>query len=289
MESLTLQPIARVDGTINLPGSKSVSNRALLLAALANGTTVLTNLLDSDDVRHMLNALNALGISYTLSADRTRCEIIGNGGALHAERAVELFLGNAGTAMRPLAAALCLGSNDIVLTGEPRMKERPIGHLVDALRQGGANIEYLEQENYPPLRLRGGFSGGQVEVDGSVSSQFLTALLMTAPLAPQDTTIAIKGELVSKPYIDMTLDILKKFGVRFIIKDNLIVKNFAEFNYLNYEIEIDYSSLAYFACLGSLKGYVNCSNLNLMSYQGDKKIIEILMDMGAKIDFSLDN
>lgn len=135
MESLTLQPIARVDGTINLHGSKSVSNRALLLAALANGTTVLTNLLDSDDVRHMLNALNALGISYTLSADRTRCEIIGNGGALQAEGAVELFLGNAGTAMRPLAAALCLGHNDIVLTGEPRMKERPIGHLVDALRR----------------------------------------------------------------------------------------------------------------------------------------------------------
>lgn len=129
MESLTLQPIARVDGTINLPGSKSVSNRALLLAALAHGKTVLTNLLDSDDVRHMLNALTALGVSYTLSADRTRCEIIGNGGPLHAEGALELFLGNAGTAMRPLAAALCLGSNDIVLTGEPRMKERPIGHL----------------------------------------------------------------------------------------------------------------------------------------------------------------
>lgn len=125
MESLTLQPIARVDGTINLPGSKSVSNRALLLAALAHGKTVLTNLLDSDDVRHMLNALAALGVSYTLSADRTRCEIIGNGGPLHAEGALELFLGNAGTAMRPLAAALCLGSNDIVLTGEPRMKERP--------------------------------------------------------------------------------------------------------------------------------------------------------------------
>ena len=166
MESLTLQPIARVDGTINLPGSKSVSNRALLLAALAHGKTVLTNLLDSDDVRHMLNALTALGVSYTLSADRTRCEIIGNGGPLHAEGALELFLGNAGTAMRPLAAALCLGSNDIVLTGEPRMKERPIGHLVDALRLGGAKITYLEQENYPPLRLQGGFTGGNVDVDG---------------------------------------------------------------------------------------------------------------------------
>ena len=126
MESLTLQPIARVDGTINLPGSKSVSNRALLLAALANGTTVLTNLLDSDDVRHMLNALKALGVHYTLSDDRTRCEVTGNGGALRSDEELELFLGNAGTAMRPLAAALCLGSNNIVLTGEPRMKERPI-------------------------------------------------------------------------------------------------------------------------------------------------------------------
>ncbi|MGC8088346.1 3-phosphoshikimate 1-carboxyvinyltransferase, partial [Escherichia coli] len=154
--------------------------------------------LDSDDVRHMLNALTALGVSYTLSADRTRCEIIGNGGPLHAEGALELFLGNAGTAMRPLAAALCLGSNDIVLTGEPRMKERPIGHLVDALRLGGAKITYLEQEHYPPLRLQGGFTGGNVDVDGSVSSQFLTALLMTAPLAPEDTVIRIKGDLVSK-------------------------------------------------------------------------------------------
>ena len=213
MESLTLQPIASVDGTINLPGSKSVSNRALLLAALAHGKTVLTNLLDSDDVRHMLNALTALGVSYTLSADRTRCEIIGNGGPLHAEGALELFLGNAGTAMRPLAAALCLGSNDIVLTGEPRMKERPIGHLVDALRLGGAKITYLEQENYPPLRLQGGFTGGNVDVDGSVSSQFLTALLMTAPLAPEDTVIRIKGDLVSKPYIDITLNLMKTFGV----------------------------------------------------------------------------
>lgn len=137
MESLTLQPIARVDGAINLPGSKSVSNRALLLAALACGKTVLRNLLDSDDVRHMLNALSALGINYTLSADRTRCDITGNGGPLRASGALELFLGNAGTAMRPLAAALCLGQNEIVLTGEPRMKERPIGHLVDSLRQGG--------------------------------------------------------------------------------------------------------------------------------------------------------
>lgn len=197
-ESLTLQPIARVDGTVNLPGSKSVSNRALLLAALAQGTTRLTNLLDSDDVKHMLNALSALGIGYTLSPDRTVCEVSGNGGPLKAAGALELFLGNAGTAMRPLAAALCLADNDIVLTGEPRMKERPIGHLVDALRQGGARIDYLEQVDYPPLRIHGGFTGGEVSVDGSVSSQFLTALLMAAPLAPQNTEIVIKGDLVDR-------------------------------------------------------------------------------------------
>ncbi len=157
-DSLTLQPIALVDGTVNLPGSKSVSNRALLLAALAKGTTRLTNLLDSDDVRHMLDALQALGVQYSLSADRTRCEITGQGGALQADRSLELFLGNAGTAMRPLAAALCIGGNDIILTGEPRMKERPIGHLVDALRQGGADVDYLEQVDYPPLRVKGGLA-----------------------------------------------------------------------------------------------------------------------------------
>lgn len=140
MESLTLQPIARVDGTINLPGSKSVSNRALLLAALARGTTVLTNLLDSDDVRHMLNALSALGVHYTLSSDRTRCEVTGNGGPLQAAEALELFLGNAGTAMRPLAAALCLGRNDIVLTGEPRMKERRLATWLTRCVRAGRRL-----------------------------------------------------------------------------------------------------------------------------------------------------
>ncbi|MGY3163538.1 5-enolpyruvylshikimate-3-phosphate synthase [Ewingella americana] len=166
MESLTLQPVALVNGTINLPGSKSVSNRALLLAAFAQGTTRLNNLLDSDDVRHMLNALTKLGVTHRLSADRTHCDIDGLAGAFQPSEALELFLGNAGTAMRPLAAALCLGAHDVVLTGEPRMKERPIGHLVDALRQGGADVEYLEQEDYPPVRLRGGFKGGEVTVDG---------------------------------------------------------------------------------------------------------------------------
>lgn len=292
MESLTLQPIARVDGAINLPGSKSVSNRALLLAALACGKTVLTNLLDSDDVRHMLNALSALGINYTLSADRTRCDITGNGGALRAPGALELFLGNAGTAMRPLAAALCLGQNEIVLTGEPRMKERPIGHLVDSLRQGGANIDYLEQENYPPLRLRGGFTGGDIEVDGSVSSQFLTALLMTAPLGPEDTTIRVKGELVSKPYIDITLNLMKTFGVEIANHhyQQFVVKGGQQYHSPGrYLVEGDASSASYFLAAGAIKGgTVKVTGIGRKSMQGDIRFADVLEKMGATITWGDD-
>ncbi|EAM3480044.1 TPA: 3-phosphoshikimate 1-carboxyvinyltransferase [Salmonella enterica subsp. enterica] len=292
MESLTLQPIARVDGAINLPGSKSVSNRALLLAALACGKTVLTNLLDSDDVRHMLNALSALGINYTLSADRTRCDITGNGGPLRAPGALELFLGNAGTAMRPLAAALCLGQNEIVLTGEPRMKERPIGHLVDSLRQGGANIDYLEQENYPPLRLRGGFTGGDIEVDGSVSSQFLTALLMTAPLAPEDTTIRVKGELVSKPYIDITLNLMKTFGVEIANHhyQQFVVKGGQQYHSPGrYLVEGDASSASYFLAAGAIKGgTVKVTGIGRKSMQGDIRFADVLEKMGATITWGDD-
>ncbi|EAY1009934.1 3-phosphoshikimate 1-carboxyvinyltransferase [Salmonella enterica] len=292
MESLTLQPIARVDGAINLPGSKSVSNRALLLAALACGKTVLTNLLDSDDVRHMLNALSALGINYTLSADRTRCDITGNGGPLRASGALELFLGNAGTAMRPLAAALCLGQNEIVLTGEPRMKERPIGHLVDSLRQGGANIDYLEQENYPPLRLRGGFTGGEIEVDGSVSSQFLTALLMTAPLAPEDTTIRVKGELVSKPYIDITLNLMKTFGVEIANHhyQQFVVKGGQQYHSPGrYLVEGDASSASYFLAAGAIKGgTVKVTGIGRKSMQGDIRFADVLEKMGATITWGDD-
>ncbi|EBK3042091.1 3-phosphoshikimate 1-carboxyvinyltransferase [Salmonella enterica] len=292
MESLTLQPIARVDGAINLPGSKSVSNRALLLAALACGKTVLTNLLDSDDVRHMLNALSALGINYPLSADRTRCDITGNGGALRAPGALELFLGNAGTAMRPLAAALCLGQNEIVLTGEPRMKERPIGHLVDSLRQGGANIDYLEQENYPPLRLRGGFIGGDIEVDGSVSSQFLTALLMTAPLAPKDTIIRVKGELVSKPYIDITLNLMKTFGVEIANHhyQQFVVKGGQQYHSPGrYLVEGDASSASYFLAAGAIKGgTVKVTGIGRKSMQGDIRFADVLEKMGATITWGDD-
>ncbi|MFJ5448738.1 3-phosphoshikimate 1-carboxyvinyltransferase [Pectobacterium carotovorum] len=291
-ESLTLQPIKLINGTLNLPGSKSVSNRALLLAALAEGKTRLTNLLDSDDVRHMLTALTALGVEYHLSSDRTVCEITGLGGAFTASQPLELFLGNAGTAMRPLAAALCLTDGDIVLTGEPRMKERPIGHLVDALRQGGAKIDYLEQENYPPLRLHGGFQGGEISVDGSVSSQFLTALLMTAPLAKQDTQISIQGDLVSKPYIDITLHMMKAFGIevrhenyqRFFVAGRQQYRSPGD-----YLVEGDASSASYFLAAAAIKGgVVRVTGVGRNSVQGDIRFADVLEKMGATVRWGED-
>ena len=292
MLSLTLQPIKKFSGTINLPGSKSVSNRALLLSALSHGKTRLTNLLDSDDVRYMLDALKALDIKYQLSSDRTICDIEGVGGKLHSAHPLELFLGNAGTAMRPLAAALCLADNNIVLTGEPRMKERPIGHLVDALRQGGAKIDYLENDGYPPLHIHGGFTGGKIAVNGSVSSQFLTALLMAAPLAVNNTEITIIGDLVSKPYIDITIKMMAMFGVsvtndryqKFIIKANQTYQSPG-----HYLVEGDASSASYFLAAAAIKGgTVRVTGIGKKSLQGDTQFAYVLEKMGAKITWADD-
>lgn len=292
MLSLTLQPIKKFNGTINLPGSKSVSNRALLLSALSKGNTRLTNLLDSDDVRYMLDALSALGVKYQLSHDRTICDVEGVGGMLPSSNALKLFLGNAGTAMRPLAAALSLGNNNIVLTGEPRMKERPIGHLVDSLRQGGAKIDYLENEGYPPLHIHGGFIGGNIQVNGSVSSQFLTALLMASPLAPNDTQITIIGDLVSKPYIDITIKMMTIFGVtvtnhhyqKFTIKANQCYQSPG-----NYLVEGDASSASYFLAAAAIKGgTVRVTGIGKKSLQGDIQFAHVLEKMGAKITWADD-
>lgn len=294
MESLTLQPISKVSGTVNLPGSKSVSNRALLLAALAKGQTRLTNLLDSDDIRHMLNALSKLGVDYQLSADKTECVVNGLGQAFNVSTvATELFLGNAGTAMRPLAAALCLGQGEFVLTGEPRMKERPIGHLVDALKQAGAQVEYLENENYPPLKIRGsGLKGGQVSIDGSISSQFLTAFLMAAPLASGDTQINIIGELVSKPYIDITLHIMAQFGVEVENNSyqNFVVKGGQQYQAPgNFLVEGDASSASYFLAAAAIKGgEIKVTGIGKNSIQGDIQFADALEKMGAQIEWGDD-
>lgn len=288
MEQITLEPIARVSGEVNVPGSKSLSNRALLLAALSEGTTTVTNLLDSDDIRHMLTALEELGVTYTLNEDKTVCEVQGLAGGFSKTGRLSLFLGNAGTAMRPLCAALAASDVQVELTGEPRMEERPIRDLVDSLRQAGANITYVKEEGYPPLSIEGKMlHGGTIDVDGSVSSQFLTALLMAAPLFGDATRIRIKGNLVSKPYIDITLDTMAKFGV--------MVENhdYAEF-YISagqryrspghFMVEGDASSASYFLAAGAIKGgTVRVTGVGIDSVQGDIRFAEVLEKMGAKV------
>jgi len=293
MNSITLKPIKKVAGEVNLPGSKSLSNRALLIAAMAEGTTTITNLLESDDTRHMLNALKKLGVAYTLSEDKTKCTIVGNGGPFYCSEPQELFLGNAGTAMRPLCAALTLGSGEFVLTGEPRMKERPIGHLVDALRSAGADISYLEDDGYPPIKIRANaLKGGEVEIDGTISSQFLTALLMSAPMAQQDMHIRIIGELVSKPYIDITLDIMNRFGVE-VLNENykrFIVKAGQTYKALDtFMVEGDASSASYFLAAAAIKGgTVKVTGIGKQSIQGDIAFADVLGKMGAKVEWADD-
>ena len=288
MEQLTLAPIAKVSGEVNVPGSKSLSNRALLLAALAEGDTELTNLLDSDDISHMLNALTQLGIQYTLNEDKTRCTVSGNGGAFNVAEPLELFLGNAGTAMRPLCAALAASKVDCVLTGEPRMEERPIGDLVDGLREANADISYLKNDGFPPLQIKGKtLLGGEMSVDGSVSSQFLTALLMAAPLFAGDVTIRIKGELVSKPYIDITLDTMAKFGVS-VENDNYQTFTISgDAKYVapgKFMVEGDASSASYFLAAGAIKGgTVRVTGIGQHSIQGDIRFADVLEAMGAKV------
>lgn len=293
MEQLRLEPIKRVEGTVNVPGSKSLSNRALLLAAIANGETHLTNLLDSDDIRHMLSALTKLGVDYRLSDDKTECWVNGMGRSFQTGNVQELFLGNAGTAMRPLCAVLAASEGQFTLTGEPRMEERPIGALVDALSQAGADITYLKNTHYPPLDIKGcKLKGGIIKVDGSVSSQFLTAVLMAAPLFDGDSQIEIVGELVSKPYIDITLDTMQKFGIevanesyhRFVVKGNQQYQSPGKFL-----VEGDASSASYFLAAGAIKGgVVKVTGVGSKSIQGDIRFADALEKMGAKITWGDD-
>jgi len=293
METLTLKPIATVSGTIQIPGSKSLSNRILLLAALARGTTTISNLLDSDDIRHNLNALHALGVQFELSQDKTNCKVLGNDGAFYHNNLIELFLGNAGTAMRPLTAALTLGTGTYRLTGEPRMEERPIEDLVNSLIQCGADIDYLKNPGYPPLDIHAkGLSGGSVTIKGNISSQFLTAMLMATPLAKEDTVIHVDGELVSKPYIDITLSVMEKFGVG--VKNN----NYQSFHikgnqsYIspgNIMVEGDASSASYFLAASAISsGKVKVMGTGTNSVQGDVRFAEVLEKMGAKVVYSGD-
>lgn len=291
MEQLVLEPLKQVRGEITLPGSKSLSNRILLLAALARGTTLITNLLDSDDVRFMLTALRQLGVNYELNEDRTQCRLEGLGGLFRVEEPLEVFLGNAGTAVRPLTAALCVSQGEFTITGEPRMYERPIGDLLEVMRVLGADVECLQDEGYPPLRIHGRqLTGGEASIRGNISSQYLTALLMVAPLLPEGLNIRVDGELVSKPYIEITLNTMARFGVT-IEHDNY--QNFRIRGGQTYQspgeimIEGDASSASYFLAAAAIGGGpVRVHGTGNASVQGDAAFARVLEQMGANVEYS---
>jgi 3-phosphoshikimate 1-carboxyvinyltransferase len=289
-EFLDIPPLDSAAGTVILPGSKSISNRVLLLAALSAGTTTVHELLDSDDTRVMLDALRALGcgVKHVGAA----LEITGLGERTPAPHA-RLFLGNAGTAMRPLTAALAVIGGEFELSGVARMHERPIGDLVDALRQLGCDIQYLGTEGYPPLRIgRPQLKLDQpIQVRGDVSSQFLTALLMALPLvARRDVVIEVTGELISKPYIEITLNLLARFGItvgrdgwqRFIIPAGSSYQSPGSIH-----VEADASSASYFVALGAIAaqaGPVRISGVGEDSIQGDIRFIDAARLMGAQVN-----
>ncbi len=287
---LDIPALSSAQGTVTLPGSKSISNRVLLLAALCQGTTTLHDLLDSDDTRVMLAALRQMGCAVDVQGSTAHITGL-NGQAPVGE--LDLFMGNAGTAMRPLTAALALMGAQARLHGVSRMHERPIGDLVDALRQLGCHIDYTGQDGYPPLHLQG-HSGlkldAPIQVRGDVSSQFLTALLLALPLvAKQDIVIEVVGELISKPYIDITLNLLQRFGVtvqregwrRFTIPAG---SRYTSPGVLH--VEADASSASYFMALGALasKAGVRIQGVGADSIQGDIRFMDAAAQMGAVVE-----
>jgi 3-phosphoshikimate 1-carboxyvinyltransferase len=292
-EFLDLPPLLGASGSVTLPGSKSISNRVLLLAALCEGSTTIHDLLDSDDTRVMLAALRLLGCG--VQENGTTVQITGLGGHL-GKAPAKLFMGNAGTAMRPLTAALAVLGGDFELSGVARMHERPIGDLVDALRQLGCQIDYLSQDGFPPLRI--GTPNlkldAPIQVRGDVSSQFLTALLMALPLvATKDIVIEVVGELISRPYIEITLNLLARFGVqvrrdgwqRFTIPAGCRLQSPGVLH-----VEADASSASYFIALGAISMGVRGQNgikiqgVGADSIQGDIRFVEAARQMGARIE-----
>jgi len=286
MQSLTLQPVAALTGEIHLPGSKSISNRVLLLASMAAGTTRLINLLESDDTHYMLQALRQLDIH--IERDGNDYLVEGVAGPLVTQARTEsLNLGLAGTALRPLTAALTLGQGTFRIDGNARMRKRPIAHLVDGLRQLGAQIEYLAEQGYPPIKVTGtGLRGGRVQMQGNISSQFLTSLLLAAGLADGPVSVDIAGEQVSRPYLDITVDMMRRFGVdaSHYRYQSFTVEPGRYESPGSFLVEGDASTATYFLAAGAIAGDgISVYGIGRGSVQGDVAFIEVLRAMGAQV------
>jgi 3-phosphoshikimate 1-carboxyvinyltransferase len=284
--SIKIEPILYpLHATVRVPGSKSLTNRALLIAALAEGTTCLTNALFSDDSIYFAKALQVLGFEVQLDKANHEMTVTGLGGKIPSSRA-ELFIGNAGTAARFLSAFLTLGNGEYILDGEPRMRERPIGDLVDALHQLGVELEATN--NCPPVEIFArGLPGGKTKIAGDISSQFLSALLLVAPYARTPIEIELTTDLNSKPYVDMTISIMKDFGVQVERKGyqsfNVPITNY-RLPIASYEIESDASAASYFFAAPAIcGGSVQVENISRNSRQGDIAFLDVLARMGCEI------
>ena len=295
MSTLLLSPRTKtINASLDLPGSKSIANRVLLLAAVANGTSVIYNVPDvSEDVVLMLEALKHLGVKITKlpvqgnACATSSCEIEGCDGELPVKDAT-IFCGNSGTSIRFLLAALALMPGSYMLTGIQRMKERPIKDLVLALNQVGAKIDYVENQGYPPLQTHPfkADKASSISLSGQMSSQYLTGLLMALPLLQRDITVHIYDELISKPYVDITVALLAKFGCKIDNIDNdYYIKADSKLTGIEYIIEPDASSASYFLAMGALNGSITVNNLSEHSLQGDKNFAYILQQMGAKVEY----
>ena len=288
MKQLTLEPIKKLSGELTLPGSKSLSNRVLLLSALALGETKLSNLLRSDDIERMIDALRQMAVRVDLSDDWQTCIVTGNAGLFDPPANTRFSLGNAGTAIRPLTAVLSLIDSEFEIDGDEYMRERPIAPLTDALTDLGARFTFLVKDGYPPFRIRGcRISGGNISMPGNISSQYLTALLMALPLNDTDTTVSIIGEQVSKPYLDITLGMMQVFGVRANHDRYQTFEIPAKQSYLSpgkYLIEGDASSASYFFAGAAVRdGKVSVHGLGRDSIQGDIKFLDAIEKMGASV------
>ncbi len=290
MSEYALKPArGPLDATVAVPGSKSLSNRALITAALADGHSVLSNVLLADDTRLMIEALAALGIAVTVDEAECRAEVSGCGGQVPVSEAA-IHCGNAGTVMRFLTAVVAAGYGEFVLDGAPRMRERPIGDLVDVLRALGAGIEYLGTEGYPPLRIHARhLRGDRVAVHSPESSQFVSALLMAAPLAGGDVMIEVGGDVVSRPYLKMTVAVMDAFGVAAIEQygpdgARFIVPAPQRYTAAAYAIEPDASNATYFLAAAAVAGgRVRVPGLGGASLQGDARFVDVLERMGCDI------
>jgi len=295
MEALYLHQVTRALGRIRLPGSKSISNRALLLAALSEGTTLLTGVLESDDTTVMRDALSALGVGVE-TLDKPGCVRVTGVGrrAGFPVKAAELFMGNSGTTARSLTAALAFADGTYVVKGVPRMHERPIGDLVEALRGAGAQIDYLGNAGFPPLSVgpRAAGAASTVRIRGDVSSQFVSAVLMALAWAGDEARVEVEGELTSRPYVDLTLKLMESFGVKVGNEEGKAFSIPAGSGYVappTYAVEGDASTASYFLAAGALGGGpVRVEGVGRASAQGDVRFTEVLQQLGARIDMGED-